>query len=276
MNKSLRSSLLRSSLLDLDRLDRLGSLDTAVHRLDPRAKLLTAMVLVVLVVSFPKYTVSALVPFFLFPLTLAAAGRLPLGYLAGKLLLVAPFAVLLAAANPLLDRRAVLHLGTLAVTGGWLSFTSVLLRVALTVGTGLVLIGVTGFRDLCSALQRCGVPAVLTTQLLLLYRYLFVLGEEATRLQRARALRSFKGRGFGLQVYTSMAGSLLLRSIDRARRIHLAMLARGFTGELHWRQRRRFGVPDLLFVPGWCTVLVLCRVHDLPLTLGRWIVGGVS
>ncbi len=262
-----------SGLLDLDRLDQLGELDSPIHRLDPRAKLLTAMVLVVLVVSFPKHTVSALLPYFLLPLTMASIGRLPFRYLAGKLLLVAPFALLLAAANPLLDRQQLQQLGPLTLTGGWLSFTSILLRVALTAGTGLVLIGVTSFRGLCAALQRCGVPTVLTTQLLLLYRYLFVLGDEASRLLRAHALRSFSGRGPSLPVYSSLIACLLLRSIDRARRVHLAMLSRGFTGTLPWQAHWRFGIPDLLFVVAWTGLLLLCRLINLPQALGLWLTG---
>jgi cobalt/nickel transport system permease protein len=265
---------MQTSLLDLDRLDRLGELDTPVHRLDPRAKLVTAAVFVLMVVSFPKHTVSALLPYFLFPVVLATSGRLPLRYLAAKLVVVAPFALMIAAFNPLLDRQVMLRIGDLAVTGGWLSFCSVLLRVALTAGAALVLIGVTSFRGLCSAFGRCGVPRVLTVQLMFLYRYLFVLGDEATRMIRARTLRTFKGRGLGLRVYSSILGHLLLRTMDRAQRVHRAMLARGFTGEIHWLRGWRFGLPEVLFVTGWCTAFIVFRLVDIPQAIGRLIVGG--
>jgi cobalt/nickel transport system permease protein len=267
--------VMQTSMLDIDRLDRLGDLDTPIHRLDPRAKLLTAMVFLIMVVSFPKHTVSALVPFFLFPVVLATVGRLPLRYLAGKMLIVAPFALLVAVGNPFLDREIVLRLGSLPITGGWLSFLSVLLRIALTAGVALVLIGVTSFRGLCSALRRCGVPKLLTVQLLLFYRYLFVLGDEATRMLRARRLRSFNGRGMGLVTYHSLLGHLLLRTLERAKRIHLAMLSRGFTGEIPWLRGWRLGLADLLFVLAWCAAFLLFRLVDVPRTLGQWIIGTV-
>ena len=44
----------------------------------------------------------------------------------------------------------------------------------------------------------------------------------------------------------------------------------------HWQHRWRLGAAELLFVAGWCTVLVLCRIYDLPQALGQWIVGGMA
>ena len=59
-------------------------------------------------------------------------------------------------------------------------------------------------------------PASLSAQLLFLYRYLFVLIDEASRMARARAMRSFDGRGMGMKVFSYLIGQLLLRTIDRA------------------------------------------------------------
>ncbi len=59
-----------------------------------------------------------------------------------------------------------------------------------------------------------------------------MLIDEAKRLVRARALRSFKSRGMGIAVFGQLVGQLLLRTIDRSQRIHQAMLSRGFNGEI--------------------------------------------
>lgn len=256
------------SFLDIGRLDRLSRQQSPVHRLDPRAKLLTTLVFLVCVVSFDKYQVSALLPFTLFPVVLAARAGLPVGYLLRKLAVVAPFAVLVGAANPLLDRQTLVHLGPLAVSGGWVSFCSILVRFALTVGAALVLIATTSFHGVCLALERMGVPRVMAVQLLLLYRYLFVLTEEAVRLARARALRSFGGRGLGMTVYASMIGHLLLRTLGRARRIHLAMLSRGFDGEIRLMTPLRLGRAEILFTAGWSAAFILLRIVNLPALLG--------
>ncbi len=134
-----------ASFFDLGRLDRLAYRDSPVHRLDPRAKLVTTVVFLVTVVSFGKYEVSALLPFFLFPVVLAAVGGLPAGYLVKKVLLVSPFALFVGIANPFFDRTPLVALGPVVLSGGWVSFAAILVRFALTVGAALVLIATTSF-----------------------------------------------------------------------------------------------------------------------------------
>ncbi|GAB4247932.1 MULTISPECIES: energy-coupling factor transporter transmembrane component T family protein [Deferrisoma] len=259
---------IEDAVLDLGRLDRLAYADTPVHRLDPRAKILATVVYLVAVVSHGKYEVSALLPFAVFPVVLAARAGLPAGYLLRKLLLVAPFAVLVGAANPWLDRAPLLQLGPVTVTGGWVSYASILVRFALTIGAALVLVATTGFYGVCLGLQRLGTPRVMAVQLLLLYRYLFVLAGEALRLVRARNLRRFGRGGAGVGVYGSLVGSLLLRTLGRARRIHTAMLCRGFTGEFRTIRDLRFRPTDWAFLVGWSAVFALFRWVHLPRLLG--------
>lgn len=267
---------LEQGLYQLGQLDRLAYQDTAVHRLDPRAKVATTLVFLVCVVSFGKYDVLPLLPFALFPLVIASEGNLPLGFLARKLLVVAPFAVLVGLFNPLLDRTIVAQLGEIAISGGWISFASILLRFSLTTIAALVLIATTSFTGVCMAIERMGAPDVFATQLLFLYRYIFVLGEEAMRMARARTLRSFDGRGMGLAVYGQMLGSLLLRTYDRAQRIYLAMLCRGFDGHVRVRARLRFTGRDAAFVLGWSAAFVLFRLFNVPLLVGQVVTGAFS
>ena len=80
-------------------------------------------------------------------------------------------------------------------------------------------------------------PRVFTAQLLFLQRYLFVLAEEALRMSTAHRLRAAPGRRLALSLYASLMGQLLLRAFDRAARVHQAMLARGFDGELRLAER---------------------------------------
>ncbi len=259
---------IESAFFDIGTLDTLAYRDTAVHRLDPRAKVVTTLVFVFTVVSFGKYEISALLPFFMFPVVLVAVGGLPTGYLLKKLLIVAPFAFFIGVFNPLLDRQVLLQLGALEVSGGWVSFASILLRFTLTVGAALILIATTSFAGVCMALERLGAPRVFALQLLFLYRYLFVLVDEAVRMVRARALRSFQRRGMGMKVFGHLVGQLLLRTLDRAQRIHLAMLCRGFDGEIRLPRPARIGRREVVFTLGWSALFLLMRLVNLPQLFG--------
>lgn len=268
-------SAVAAGLATLDRLDRLSRQQTAVHRIDPRAKVLATMVFIVCVVSFGRYEVLPLVPFVVFPVVMAAEGNLPFGFLGRVLLAVSPFAIVIGVFNPWFDRDAVVWIGDFAVSGGWVSFVSILLRFLLTASAALVLTATTGFLGVCVALRKLRVPDVFVTQLLLLYRYLFVLGEEVLRMGQARRLRSRGRRGMGLTVYGQMLGQLLLRTVARAQRIYLAMKCRGFDGEVRVTRRLRFGRADLIFLAVWSGLFVFFRVIDVPGLLGR-LVEGVS
>ncbi len=266
-------STVATGLSTLGRLDGLARQDTAIHRVDPRAKVVTTFVFIVCVVSFDRYEVLALLPFVLFPVVLASEGALPLGFLARILLVVSPFALLVGAFNPWFDREIVTQIGGLEVSGGWVSYASIVLRFLLTTAAALVLTATTSFNGVCLALEKLRVPDVFVTQLLLLYRYIFVLGEESLRMAQARRLRAFGRRGMGLRVYTQMLGQLLLRTVARAQRIYLAMKCRGFDGRVRMARRLHFGAADLVFTLGWSAAFVLFRAVDVPQWLGSLVTG---
>ena len=260
------------ALLDFKRLDRLATGDTAIHRLDPRAKVLATLVFVVTVVSFGKYEVTALVPFLLFPVAMVALGNLPVSYIIKKIALLCPFALVVGMFNPIFDREVLVQIGSLGITGGWISFASIVMRSILTVGAAIVLVGVTGFPGVCLALERVGMPRVFAVQLLFLYRYIFVLTDEGARMERARKLRAF-GKKVEPRIFGSLVGHLLLRTWQRAERIHLAMLARGFTGEFHTRQDTRFGSREMLFLFGWSSLFITMRFLNLSQLVGSLVTG---
>jgi cobalt/nickel transport system permease protein len=264
-----------TGLADIGWMDALAGRDTPLHRLDPRAKLLTTLAYILAVLSFGRYEIAALLPFVIYPVVLMILGEVPAGFVLRKVAIVSPFAIFIGIFNPLFDRHVALTIGPLAVTGGWLSFVSILQRFALTLSTTLVLVAGTGIHSTCRALERLGVPQAFTVQVLVLYRYLFVLMDEGARMVRARALRSFGARGSGLAVYGHMLGSLLLRTLDRAQRIHLAMNCRGFDGRVHTLDERRLRAADIAFLVGWSAAFMLFRLYNVPHLLGALIAGGM-
>ena len=261
------------NIFDIGRMDTLAMGDSPLHRMDPRAKLVTTLVFIVTVVSFGKYELSALIPFFVFPLVQISVGSLPVGYLLRKVLIVAPFALFIGIFNPLLDRDILFRLGGVHFSGGWISYLSILLRFVLTVTAALTLVALTGFNTVCLALEKLGVPRPFVVQLLFLYRYIFVLTDEAARLARARALRTFESRGMGFKPFVSILAQLLLRTLDRAQRVHLAMRCRGFEGHMPVLRTMRFGLKEVRHMTVWLLLFALLRFYNLPTLLGQWITG---
>lgn len=259
--------------IEIGRMDELGRLDTPVHRVDARAKAVVTLAFIVVVMSFPCYEVSALTPLLLYPVALLALGRIPARQVLKKILVAAPFALAIGIFNPLLDRQPAVTVGTVAISGGWLSFFSILLRFGLTVGAALALVACTGMHRLAAGLGQLGLPRVFVVQLLFLYRYLFVVADEGGKMARAVELRSGNARRLRFRVYGSLVGHLLLRSMDRAERVYRAMVARGFDGEIRVLRRSSFRGSDWAFVCGCLGFFLAARAWNLADGLGRFFTG---
>ena len=122
------------------------------------------------------------------------------------------------------------------------------------------------------AMEKLGAPRVFTVQLLLVYRYLFVLTTETIRMIRAHSLRSFKQKGrISFPAFSQILGNLLIRTINRAQRIHLAMLSRAFTGEVKTVRQFSFGSEEFLFLAGFTVLFIFLRLIDITTILGQLV-----
>jgi cobalt/nickel transport system permease protein len=193
-----------------------ASRPTLLHRAGPRIKLLGATVLI---------TATALLPRRWDPLYFVPAGavlvlwsiaRMPLGYTLRRLLVAECFILGIAALS-------------LLSPSSFPIFISALLKSNLCILIMLLLTWTTPFHDILQELRRLRFPSVMLTTLALMYRYLPVLLEESSRMQRARASRTFsRRRRLAWQNLTAIIGQLFVRSAERAERIYLAMCARGW------------------------------------------------
>jgi len=257
-------------------LDRLSYQNTFVHRLDPRVKLIATLLYLFTVISFSKYEVVALFPFFLYPVLLMTLGEIPLLFIIKKIVLVSPFAIFVGIFNPLLDAGQIVLLQGLTISAGWLSFFSILVKFTLTVSTALLLVATTSFPGVCHALRQLGVPSLFVSQLLFLYRYIFVLMEETMRIVRARDMRSYGRRGTGIRIFIRLVGILFLRTVERAERIYYAMLSRGFQGDMPTLKRFRITVSDIGFAAFVIAFLFIFRFYPVSEELGHFVQGVFS
>jgi cobalt/nickel transport system permease protein len=224
--------------------DRYRHGTSLVHRLDPRTKLLAAIIFILTVSLTPFGHFAAyalLLAYVLMAATLAGVGA---GYVLRRSVVALPFA-LAAVALPFTVPGE--PLATLPIFGGihisdagTVRFVSILIKSSISVQMAILLVAVTSFPDLLWGLRALRVPEPLVAITGFMYRYLFVLLDEASRLLRARASRSASidgQRSGGSLVWRGkvagrMVGSLMLRSLERSERIYQAMTARGYTGEM--------------------------------------------
>jgi cobalt/nickel transport system permease protein len=104
--------------------------------------------------------------------------------------------------------------------------------------------------NLGHALEKLGIPRKLSFLFLFSYRQLFVIHQEYQRLQRAAKLRGFTPENsmHTYKTYSHLFGMTLVKSWNRAERIHQAMILRGFDGRLIPLTRPKPGRADYYFL----------------------------
>ncbi|RME94706.1 MAG: hypothetical protein D6766_05120 [Verrucomicrobia bacterium] len=107
------------------------------------------------------------------------------------------------------------------------------LKATLSLWALSLLIHTTPLPELLAGLRRLGVPSLWLGSLAFWGRYYAVLATEWERLQLARRSRSFsRNRALRFRVLANALGLLFVRAYERAEKVHRAMLARGYRGEL--------------------------------------------
>lgn len=265
-------SNIMNSLYNMRILDDLARKETVIHKLHPLVKLLTTVSFLTVVVSFGKYDIGGLLPFLLYPSMVFALAEIPLKPIFMRILLVSPFIIGIGVLNPFFDDQVFL-LGGTEISRGWVTFLSLLIRSGLTVTAALLLIATTGMDRLGGALRMLKIPRIFVLQLLLTYRYISVLMEEVARTLRAYSLRAPGQKGVHRSAWGSLAGQLLLRTVDRAQRIYEAMCLRGFTGEYRTGGFKQIRVWDLAYLAGWVLFFAAARIYNIPMLIGSFITG---
>lgn len=215
-------------------------------RRDPRLRLAAALAFALVTVSLQDF--PALLAALALALAAAAAGGpdwrpvlrrlLPLEGLMLVLLVLLPFTV---AGTPWFA------VGPLqASEEGFQLALRILLRANAVLVMLLALLGTLEPTTLGHALGRLGVPEKLVHLFLLTVRYVELIHDEYRRLRNAMRARAFVPRSdaHGWRSLGWLIGMLLLRSMERARRVLAAMKCRGFHGRLYLLADYRWGRGD--------------------------------
>lgn len=242
------SELLRQTMFSEDMARRNGLL----QRVDPRAKLLGMLVL--LVAAGLVHHIPTLLVMYAGALVVAWASRLPLGFFIKRVWLFIPIFTLVVVAPATLS---VVTPGDIVVplwswhghqqgltAQGLTSAALVTSRVAVSISLVVLVTVTTPWTRLLTGLRSLGLPRIFVLVIGMAYRYLFLLLESVTEMYQARTSRSLgkvRHDGSARSFVGASAGALVGKANHLAEEVHQAMVARGYRGEarildqLHWR-----------------------------------------
>ena len=258
---------------ELREMDALAASDSPVHRLHPLCKLLVTVCYIVTVVSFPKYDFTGLVVMVLYPILLFQAADIPVSTCFYKLRVVLPLVCAVGLVNPFLDPTPWMQLGNLTVTGGVVSMVTLMMKGIFSLMASFLLIATTPMDSLCAALRKLHIPSILTTLLLLTYRYIGVMLEQVSVMTEAYKLRAPGQKGIHISAWGSFLGQLLLRSMDRAQELYDSMLLRGFQGEFFYADVPPCKAGGIVYTLVCVLAFAVARLVPVTSLLGNLFVG---
>lgn len=261
-------SKINQAIHEIHYMDEMAERGTGLCRIHPLAKVVVTVWYIVTVMSFGKYELSGLAAMILYPASLMILDELSIRRAFRQLRAILFIVCMVGIANPFIDRDILFYIAQVPVTGGAVSMLTLVLKAMLAVFASYLLISTTSVEDICFALRMLHVPRILVTLLMLIYRYIILMLKEAERVTQAYALRAPDEKGIHYKVWGTLAGQMLLRSMDRAQLVYESMTLRGFNGEFYLKSRYKNCRKSILYTVGWCAALTAFRIFPLFETAG--------
>lgn len=261
-------SKIGGTIHEIHHMDALASRDQWVNQIHPLVKFVLTIVYIMAVVSFHKYDAAGLAGMAVYPAAVFILAELSFWDSLKRLRFVLPLVCFVGILNPFLDQHMILLAGV-PVSAGILSMATLIMKGAFSVLASYLLIATTPVEKICCALNMLHIPRAAVTQFLLTYRYITVFLEEVDRITQAYMLRAPSQKGIHFQAWGSLAGRLLLRSMDRANEVYESMLLRGYQGDYRYiRDQSALDRQDLCYFIFWLAVFTLFRACPVILIVG--------
>lgn len=233
-------------------LDRWSRKQSVIHARDARAKLAVALLLLSAVATLPVPRSADVGAFLVLLAAATALAHLPVLGLAWRAAFVLPLSIAFAVMS-------------------WLSgdpgrAVSLLVKSYVSAFTVVLLLSTTPFPDIARAAEWFRLPRPVILLMQFVYRYLFVISEQAQHMWQASRCRSGEHRTHRRRHFRAAAGALSVlfaRSYERAENIQRAMVARGFRGRFVTLSRWRFGWADGWFVAVSAITIAALRTFEV-------------
>ena len=226
-----------------------GDPDSRVHRLDPRAKILGLLGLTLVAVTTPLEHWPVYVACAAALAAYAAVARVTPIDVWRRVRIVLPLVLLAGALLPLVR------------DDGLAIFAAVAAKALIGTTSAALLAATTPFPAVLRGLEALRVPRLPILIAAFMYRYLFVIGAELSRMRWALLARGYRPRRpFHAAPAGRVAAALFLRTYGRGERVHRAMLARGYRGTMPHAVPLAFTRTDTLFVAAIALAVVPLRL----------------
>ncbi|GIM27747.1 cobalt ECF transporter T component CbiQ [Clostridium polyendosporum] len=249
-----------------------------LQKLDPRVKIVTFPLLIAF--TTVVRSVSVLAAIYLFTLALAVISKLPMMNFIKKIgVITALFTFLMTFPtmfNIVIDGEVLFSIyqlektimiwgfnipSSLSITKQGLTAMAILiLRVSISTSLGFLLFFTTPWVNIMRSLSLIRIPQIFITMLDMSYRYVMVLIKSSLEIFQARKIRIVGKVSYinNKKFISNSIGTLFAKSMDMSTDIYMAMLCRGYNGEVKTINILKLTVLDYIWIFGIVTFLGIC------------------
>lgn len=246
-------------------IDKLNNKECWINKIHPLIKFLCIIIFLILILTTNYLEFQKIFFYFIFTFFLIVLGRVSIIKILKKVLEITPFLILISISFLFFKKGSILEINIFRIfffkiQSNYLNFILILCKSINSIILLIFLIETTDFYLLIKSLDFILVPKIITSTILLVYRYIFVLVDEIKRMELARNSRYFGGFIINqIKIYANIISVLLIRSINRSERIYFAMISRGYDGEMKNLNFNNFNKFDFLFLILLSSILLFIK-----------------
>lgn len=246
-----------NALLNLSKVDDLVNKNTFIHTLHPLIKMIFTLIILIFIIETKKFMELLLYLVGLF--FIAKSCQIPINKVIKRGLLSLPLCLCLGLSYLLLNQKTVYFLGFYMMEGIVLCLF-LFIKMFLCLSYVYLLMATTSFDEIACELVFLKVPSLFVLQLIMTYRYIYLLLEETSLMARAYLLRSPDAKAIQMKDMGSFVGHLLMNSMKQSQDVYNCMKCRGFDIDTTYQYHKKIDAESCFLMMIVIGVLLLIKV----------------
>lgn len=247
------------SLFSLEHIEELTKKDTTIHHLQPIVKLFFTVFFIIFTLTSTSYALFSYLFLICLVILICFLAKIPVREMLKRTLIGLPFSFFLGLSNVILMPTPI-SFYNIPLTIGLLSMISIMLKTFLCLAIVFLFVATTPLEDIAGAFVMMHVPYFLVSIILVTYRYIYLLVEEAGKMHQAYILRHFKKDALEMKHMGSFLGLLFVRSLHHAHLVDYAMSLRGYDPGHYYGPHQSIHAEDVFLIVLMAGVMIILKV----------------
>ena len=247
------------SLFSLEHIEELTKKDTTIHHLQPIVKLFFTVFFIIFTLTSTSYALFSYLFLIGLVILICFLAKIPVREMLKRTLIGLPFSFFLGLSNVILMPTPI-SFYNIPLTIGLLSMISIMLKTFLCLAIVFLFVATTPLEDIAGAFVLLHVPYFLVSIILVTYRYIYLLVEEAGKMHQAYILRHFKKDALEMKHMGSFLGLLFVRSLHHAHLVDDAMSLRGYDPGHYYGPHQSIHAEDVFLIVLMAGVMIILKV----------------